>query len=103
MSRMKAILKYRRSFPNYCDCVRDGGLFGYGTHLETMGGEVISSFADELLYHLDMSSATKGLRSAYELVTSVVYSGILGFVFPPSTVEMLIETPIRKITGKTRF
>jgi len=102
-SRRKAIFEYRRNFPTYCNYVSSGGLFGYGTHLETLGGEVLSIILDKLTYHEEFSRNLKGIHKHIEFSKSLPYVFLTGVISSSCFLEMLIETPIRKLTGKTKF
>jgi hypothetical protein len=103
MSRRKAIKEYRQNFPYYWDGVRDGAFGGYGTHLETLGGQFMSAIMNELVYHADSSKLTTGVQSHVEFSKSVFYSFLAGASALPCAAEMAIETPIRKLTGRTGF
>jgi len=102
-SRRKAIFEYRRKFPTYCNYVSSGGLLGYGTYLETLGGEVMSSVLDKMTYHEEFSRNLKGIQKHIEFSKSVPYAFLTGIISLPCFLEMLIETPLRKLTGRTKF
>jgi hypothetical protein len=98
--KQQAIEGYSQKYPNYSNWIRDGALFGFNTYLETVGGKLMSKVGDKLAYHVDNHLRT---NSQSEFAKSCTYCFLDGLIFLPASIEMILETPIRKLTGKTKF
>lgn len=88
---------YQQKYPNFYESLEDGGFFGFDTHLETLGGRVLCYLADKAI---QFDNETNRYKKA---IKEFVCAYTTGFILLPAFIELAIETPIRKITGITRF
>lgn len=105
--RQQAIQEYKEKYPNYFPVVEDGGFSGFGTHLETAGGKLLSKILDGWIYYMDKGLEAKKngkrLESWKYFAKSLPYCALDGLLILPAGIEILVETGIRKLTGRTRF
>jgi hypothetical protein len=103
MTREEAIAKYNGKYPNYGWWAGRGRMFGYGTHMETLGGRLLSNIMERCYCYRKLEGMDTGFYALSDYLKSEALRGAAIVAAIPALPEMAVETAVRKLTGKTEF